>query len=58
MLKQQYLAEDNNNNGKIIHNNANDNFIEGETIIGQTSGASGIAGTYRPNPVQNQSKIY
>ena len=44
------LAEDLKNGRLFI--NANDKFIEGETIIGQTSGASGVAGTYRPNPVK------
>ena len=45
------LAEDLKNGRLFI--NANDKFIEGETIIGQTSGASGVAGTYRPNPVKS-----
>ena len=46
------LAEDNNNNGKFIIT-TQDKFIEGETIIGQSSNASGVVGSYRPNPVQN-----
>ena len=46
------LAEDNNNNGKFIIT-TQDKFIEGETIIGQSSNASGVIGSYRPNPVQN-----
>ena len=46
------LAEDNNNNGKYIIT-TQDKFIEGETIIGQSSNASGVIGSYRPNPVQN-----
>ena len=45
------LAEDLGNSRLFI--NANDKFIEGETIIGLTSGASGIAGSYRPNPVKS-----
>ena len=43
------LAEDLKNSRLFI--NANDKFIEGETIIGLSSGASGVAGSYRPNPV-------
>ena len=46
------LAEDNNNNGKFIIT-TQDKFIEGETIIGQSSNAAGVIGSYRPNPVQN-----
>ena len=46
------LAEDNNNDGKFIIT-TQDKFIEGETIIGQASNASGVIGSYRPNPVQN-----
>ena len=45
------LQEDLDNNRLII--SAQDKFIDGEVIIGQSSGASGIAGRYRPNPVQS-----
>ena len=45
------LAEDLKNSRLFI--NANDKFIEGETIIGLSSGASGVAGSYRPNPVKS-----
>ena len=30
-----------------------DKFIKGEVVVGQSSGASGTIGDYRPNPVQN-----
>jgi len=45
------LAEDLATNRLFI--NANDSFIKGETIVGLVSGASGVAGTYRPNPVKH-----
>ncbi len=49
------LAEDLKNSRLFI--NANDKFIEGETIIGLSSGASGVAGTYRPNPVKSIQEL-
>ena len=45
------LAEDLKNNRLFI--NANDKFIKGETIVGLESGASGVAGSYRQNPVKS-----
>ena len=45
------LQEDLDNNRLII--SAQDKFIDGEVIVGQSSGASGVAGRYRPNPVQS-----
>ena len=45
------LAEE-NGDGKFIVN-VQDKFIKGEVVVGQSSGASGTIGDYRPNPVQN-----
>ncbi|MAJ05153.1 MAG: hypothetical protein CMH03_10740 [Marinovum sp.] len=45
------LQEDLSSNRLII--SAQDKFIDGETIVGLSSGASGIAGRYKPNPVQS-----
>ena len=44
------LAEDLVNNRLFI--TAEDKFIEGETVTGISSQASGVSGTYRPNPVK------
>ena len=44
------LAEDLVNNRLFI--TAEDKFIEGETVTGISSQASGVSGNYRPNPVK------
>ena len=38
-------------NGRLFIT-AEDKFIEGETVTGVSSGASGVSGKYRPNPVK------
>ena len=50
------LVEDVDNNSKL-YISAQNKFIEGEKIIGATSGAEANIGTYRGNPVQNIQEL-
>ena len=50
------LVEDIDNNSKL-YISAQNKFIEGELIVGATSGAEATISTYRANPVQNIQQL-